>query len=144
MKAALILPNDIAELPRLHEFAAEFAGRSKLPSDEASRLLLIIDELFSNIVRHGFDEPGASGTVELHLLFARGRLRIAFTDDGRPFDPLAEASADLDLPMSQRPPGGLGIHFVRNLADNARYSRLGGRNRLVLIRRTCPPSRLPS
>jgi anti-sigma regulatory factor (Ser/Thr protein kinase) len=144
MKAALTLPSDIAGLPRLFEFAADFAGRNKLPDDEVSRLLLIIDEIFSNIVRYGFDGPDPGGTIELELLFARGRLQIVFSDDGRAFDPLAAAVADLDLPMAQRPIGGLGVHFVRNLVDDARYSRRNGHNRLVLIRQTVPPDRQQS
>src|ERR1700733_8916486 len=142
MRATLTLPNDIAELPRLLEFAAEFAGRNKLPNDEVARLLIIAEELFSNIVRYGYAEPKASGTIELRLSFARARLEMLVIDDGQPFDPLAVVVADLDLPMSKRPTGGLGVHFVRNLVDDARYSRQNGRNRLVLVRLICPP-RLP-
>jgi serine/threonine-protein kinase RsbW len=138
MKAALTLPNDIGELPRLLEFASDFGGRSQLPSNEVSCLLVILDELFSNIVRHGYGESKASGTIKVDLSFVRSRLRIVVIDDSPAFDPLTAAAPDLDLPVSQRPTGGLGIHFVRSLIDDARYSRRGERNRLVLVRRIRP------
>jgi serine/threonine-protein kinase RsbW len=138
MKAALTLSNGIGELPRLLEFAAAFAGRSRLPSDEASRLLVIIDEVFSNIVRHGYGGSKAVGKIRVGLSFVRGCLRIAITDDGRAFDLLTAPTPDLDLPASLRPAGGLGIHFVKNLVDDAQYSRRGNRNNLALVRHVHP------
>ena len=138
MRAALTLPNDIGELPRLLEFVTAFAGRSRLPSDEASRLLVVIDELFSNIVRHGYCGSKAVGKIRIGLSFVRGCLRIAVIDDGQAFDPLTAPAPDLDLPTSLRPTGGLGIHFVKNLVDDAQYSRRSKRNRLVLIRHIHP------
>jgi anti-sigma regulatory factor (Ser/Thr protein kinase) len=138
MRAALTLPNDIGELPRLLEFATAFAGRSRLPSDEASRLLVVIDELFSNIVRHGYGGSKAVGKIRIGLSFVRGCLRIAATDDGRAFDPLTAPVSDLDLPTSLRPTGGLGIHFVKNLVDHAQYSRRGEHNHLALVRHIHP------
>jgi anti-sigma regulatory factor (Ser/Thr protein kinase) len=41
----------------------------------------------------------------------------------------------LDAAAEERPIGGLGIHIVRALADQARYRREGGRNHLHLVRR---------
>src|SRR5258708_1895159 len=135
MRAALTLRAERAELSRLVRFATEFAERNGLPAEELSRLLLILDELFSNIVRHGYDGAAANGTIEVTLSFARGRLGIEIMDDGRPFDPLTAPSPNLDLPASERQLGGLGIHFVRELVDEARYVRRGKRNRLTLSRR---------
>jgi anti-sigma regulatory factor (Ser/Thr protein kinase) len=135
MRAVLTLRPEKAELSRLVQFATEFADRNQLPAEELSRLLLILDELFSNVVRHGYEGAAANGTVEVTLSVARGRLGIEIADDGRPFDPLAAPVPDLDLPASERQPGGLGIHFVRKLVDEARYVRRGRRNRLTLSRR---------
>ncbi len=135
MKAALNLRNEMAELPRLTALATEFALQVKLSDNERNRLLLILDELFSNIVRYGYDGQAAHGTIAVRLSLIRGRLAIDVTDDGRAFDPLAAPIPDLDLPAADRPIGGLGIYFVRKLVDEAQYFRRGGRNRLVLTRR---------
>jgi anti-sigma regulatory factor (Ser/Thr protein kinase) len=143
MRAALSLRNEIAELPRLVAFATEFAKRNELPTDELNRLLVIVDELFSNVVQHGYEAPEASGTVEVGLSYAGGCLGIEVTDDGRPFDPLSAPPPDLDLPAEDRPIGGLGIHFVKKLVDEAQYSRRGRRNRLLLMRRIQPTTASP-
>jgi anti-sigma regulatory factor (Ser/Thr protein kinase) len=94
--------------------------------------------LFSNIIRHGYDANGASGTVEIVLTLEDGKLRIDLIDDGRPFDPLSAAPPDLDLPPAQRPVGGLGIHIIRNLVSEAHYARKGGYNCLTLSRQIDP------
>ena len=138
MRAALTLRNEIAELPRLVAAATEFAEQAGLPADELNRLLIIIDELFSNIVRYGYDQPAAHGTIAVNLSYIRGRLRLEITDDGRAFDPLAQPDPNLDLPASERPLGGLGIYFVKKLVDDLEYSRRGDCNRLVLSRRIRP------
>jgi anti-sigma regulatory factor (Ser/Thr protein kinase) len=136
MRASLRLRNDPAELRRLAGFAEGFARRHALPARERGRLLIILEELFINSVNHGYD-GGASrrGKIEVALAFDAQGLKIAFSDDGRPFDPLTRPLPDLDQPAAQRRIGGLGLPIVRSLVDDARYSRDGDRNRLVLTRK---------
>ena len=54
-------------------------------------------------------------------------LAIDFVDDGQPFDPLGLPAPDLDAAAEERQVGGLGVHIVRSLVDEARYLREGGR-----------------
>jgi len=68
-----------------------------------------------------------------------GRLIIEFVDDGRPFDPLASAAPDLDLPADERPVGGVGIAIVRALVDEIGYRWDGSHNRLTLGRNVLQP-----
>jgi anti-sigma regulatory factor (Ser/Thr protein kinase) len=139
MRAAITLHDEMAELPRIVAFTTEFAKRNGLPAHELSRTLVILDELFSNIVRHGYEDINSgSGRIELSLSLSDNYLRIELTDDGRAFDPLGIEGPDLDKLAVERPIGGLGIHIVRNLVDQAQYTRQGERNRLVLNRRIAP------
>jgi serine/threonine-protein kinase RsbW len=124
-----------AELPRLIEFAENFACRCGLPDPERARLLVVLEELFTNAVRYGYPDAASDGRIEVALAAKRGRIQIDFSDDGAPFDPLAERSPELDRPPAERPLGGLGLHIMRSLVDEARYRRDGGRNRLTLVRR---------
>jgi anti-sigma regulatory factor (Ser/Thr protein kinase) len=41
----------------------------------------------------------------------------------------------MSLAMEDKPIGGLGIHMLRELADEIRYERPDGTNRLVLTKR---------
>ena len=138
MRASLSLRSDPDQLGRLVGFAEGFARRHTLPDGERVRLLIILEELFINAVRHGYgDAP--EGRIEIDLAFDAGRLKIEFRDDGRPFDPLTESLPDLDEPVAKRRIGGLGLRILRSLVDDARYSRDGARNHLVLTRNVAHP-----
>jgi anti-sigma regulatory factor (Ser/Thr protein kinase) len=139
-RASITLRTEDAEFTRLQAFAVEFAHQCGLPDDERSRLLIILDELFTNAVTHGHGPHSAGGTIAVALGWRAGRLRISFVDNGRPFDPLAFRGPDLAGAAEERGIGGLGIHIVRSLVHQARYRREGDRNHLHLVRRVEWPS----
>jgi anti-sigma regulatory factor (Ser/Thr protein kinase) len=134
-RASITLRAEQAEFARLQAFADEFADQCGLPDDERSRLLIILDELFTNVVTHGHGPHSAGGTIAVALGWRTGRLGISFVDDGPPFDPLAFRGPDLEGAADERGIGGLGIQIVRSLVHQARYRRQGDRNHLHLVRR---------
>ena len=141
MRASITLRGEQAELTRLQAFADEFAQKCSLPDDERWRLLVILEELFTNAVTHGYEPNSAGGGITVVLGWRTGRLRISFVDDAPPFDPLALGAPDLDAAGEERPIGGLGIHIVRSLVDQARYRRNADRNHLYLVRYIAPATR---
>jgi serine/threonine-protein kinase RsbW len=134
MRASLSLCSDPAELRRLVAFTAGFARRNALTRTEASRLSIILEELFTNAVNHGYEGEAGMGSIAVALTFDVGRLSIDFSDDGREFDPLSRPLPNLDGPAAGRRIGGLGLRIVRSLVDEAKHFRSGGRNHLVLTR----------
>ena len=138
MGASITLRGDCAELGRLQAFADAFAHDHGLPSDERARLFIILDELFTNAAMHGRGSCGAIVRVTVALGWQDGRLAIDFLDDAQPFDPLGLPALDLDAAAEERTIGGLGVHIVRSLVEEARYRREGGRNHLHLVRHTGP------
>jgi len=138
MKASIVLRSEASELTRLQAFAEAFARDSGLADDERARLLVILEELFINVVSHGYSGRRSAGSVAVTLDRKRSRLTIDFVDDGPPFDPLSYSGPDLDAPPEQRQMGGLGIAIVRALVDQARYCRESHRNHLYLVRRLAP------
>lgn len=139
MKASLGLRSDGVELGRLVGFAEEFARCHSLPETERARLLVILEELFTNAVNYGYPKgAAATGRIQIGLAVKKGRLEIHFSDDGKPFDPLSHTPPDLDRVAADRPLGGLGLHLLRSFVDDARYRRDRGRNCLALIRNLDP------
>ena len=132
--ASLTLRTDPAELRRLTAFAEGFAGRHALPPAEWARLAILLEELFTNAVNHGYPIPGSPGRIEVVLDCAGERLTIEFSADGAAFDPLKAALPDLERSPAHRPVGGLGLYIVRALADESHYRREPGRNRVFLTR----------
>jgi anti-sigma regulatory factor (Ser/Thr protein kinase) len=139
-RASITLRAEDAEFTRLQDFAVEFARQCGLPDGERSRLLIVLDELFTNAVTHGHEPHSTGGSIAVTLGWRAGRLRISFVDDGRPFDPLAFRGPDLAEAPEERGIGGLGIHIVRSLVHQARYRRVGDRNHLHLVRHTASRS----
>jgi hypothetical protein len=71
-----------------------------------------------------------------HLGFREAEEREApgqFAESGVIEDPLASPPPDLELPVEQRPIGGVDIAVVRALVDEAEYRRDGNRNRLTSV-----------
>ena len=105
----------------------------RLPEQTVLDLRLVAEEILTNVAKYAHaDEAEHWVGVTLELL--PGQARLEFTDDGRPFDPLAARAPDL-APGGERPIGGLGLELVRSLVDHAEYARLGSENVLRLKKR---------
>jgi serine/threonine-protein kinase RsbW len=134
MKAVLSLPSEAGRIGQLLGFTEEFAKGRGLAAGDRAWLLIILEELYVNAVEHGFCGR-ATGRIDVALRQRGNRTTIHFSDDAPAFDPLRWKAPDLDLPIHERPIGGLGLHLLRSGVDSARYRRVAGRNHLVLVRR---------
>ena len=119
--------------PALDALEAALRGE-RVPDETVLELRLVAEEVLTNVAKHGHDD-GAEHTARLRLEFASGEVVLEFTDDGRPFDPLAAATPDLDSPSGERSMGGLGIHLMRSLVDAVEYARVGSTNVLTVRKR---------
>jgi serine/threonine-protein kinase RsbW len=134
MPARLTFQVDTGAMRHVRGFVAEFASSNALAPDEQARILLVLEELITNVAKYGYRNR-AAGNAEVLLHIDATHLIIEFIDDGDPFDPLAAPPPDLEAPLEERDIGGLGIHIVRALADEVRYFRLEARNVIQFKRR---------
>ena len=108
-------------------------------ADDRAQVLVMLDEIGSNVIKGAWPPeedrsfglevrlaPCPPGAVDLSLLTV---------DDGVPFDPTSAPAPSLDLPLDERHPGGLGLLRVRAMSDSVQYSRVDGRNRLLVTKR---------
>jgi len=129
-----ILRNELAEIPPLAERIEAFGEEAHLSIQHIYQLNLVLDELITNIISYGYDDLDPH-EIHLHLRAEPKRLTAILRDDGRAFNPLAEApAAILEGSVEDRPIGGLGIHFMRTLMDEVSYQRDGHHNRLTLVK----------
>lgn len=96
---------------------------AQVPPATVDRLVLVLDELFSNIVIHGYRHD-PQGDILVEAQVREGAVDVTLTDHAPPFNPLMVPKADTTLPLEARPLGGLGLLFVRNTADALRYELL--------------------
>lgn len=117
------VPRRIESLAALVGLVREFLQAEHLSTDLAFDMDLVLEELFTNLVRHGRGE----GEIEVELQRAPGEVRIQLRAAERsPFDPTTAPRVNVNLPMDERRPGGLGIHFVRELCHIFRYEWTDG------------------
>ena len=110
------------------------AERHSLPARFRAEMLVVLDEVLSNVRRHAFGDRKAHD-VELDFHLEPGSLTLAVADSGAPFDPLSLRPPDTTAPLAQRRVGGLGVLIVRSLTDTQTYERRDGRNHLRLTKR---------
>lgn len=127
----ITLIGNLKELGRLAAGVASFCRETGLGDDVEFRLNLALEELFTNAVRHGGCE-GMADAATIHLRREAGAVLVEYSDRGRPFDPADAPPPDLQSSLAERTPGGLGLHFVRQVAANFEYHRVDERNRITL------------
>lgn len=99
-----------------------------------------IDEIVSNAVRHAFPDGGRH-SITVRFRSVGAALEVTIEYGGVPFDPAeAPAPPDRGTPLANRAPGGLGLHFARELMDEVRYRRIGDLNRVTLTRKPTRPA----
>jgi serine/threonine-protein kinase RsbW len=97
-------------------------------------LKLAVEEVFTNIVTHGY--RGQPGPVTVTVARDAGGIAVTLEDQAPSFDPALAPVPDLESDWEDRPLGGLGWHLVRQLVDEVRHRpRETGGNEVTLIKR---------
>jgi anti-sigma regulatory factor (Ser/Thr protein kinase) len=129
-----IFPARLAALDDAAAFAHAFCERHAVDPRATMRLVLIIEELFTNTVHHGYggdtDQP-----IRVAVSIGQGTVALLYEDAAPRYDPLArleQAPDVLAAPVEARPVGGLGVLLVGELAESARYAYEDAHNRLWL------------
>lgn len=123
----LRLPAALDSVSELLDALEAYAEEAEIAPGIAARLALIAEEIAANVAMHA---AGAT-FFELRITPGERMLRLSIEDDGPEYDPLARAMPDTEAALEDRDIGGLGVHLVRQMTQDARYERAGGLNRLV-------------
>ena len=121
----------MSALPALLAYTKHCLADTQFASQAANRIELVLEELFTNSVMHGYggecDRP-----IWVGFDIQSSLLSISYSDEAPPYDPL-QHDTDLDYDKASRPTGGLGILLARRFADRMDYPYGSGRNTLTLI-----------
>lgn len=135
MEATLRLHNRLGDLEAAATALAELGAGGRLDDAQAGEVRLVLEEVFTNIVKYAYRDGRDDHPVHLRLALADGWLELAFSDEGIAFDPFATRHDQLDQPFAERADGLMGIPLIRTLMDECRYERRHGQNHLVLRKR---------
>lgn len=135
MNAPLVvaLDNDLSAIETARLAVLDYLAPFHVDAHTLSRIEVILEEIVSNVVRHG------EGVTAMTLLVdcRESEVNLALEDDGAAFDPVKAPAPTPFVTLAEAKMGGLGIDLVKKLARELRYERTGAggaaRNRLLAI-----------
>jgi serine/threonine-protein kinase RsbW len=126
----------------VRDFMRQVCRRHNFHDDQTAQIVLAIDEALANVMKHGYGNRG-DGRIWVHIApFAdspRGAgIRIVIDDEAKQVDLASIKSRDL----AEVRPGGLGVHIIKQVMDEATYThREGGVGmRLTLVKHLSSPA----
>ena len=127
--------NDLKNIGFCRDRIDAICNEHDVPRKIVYAVNLSVDELLTNIITHGYRDSDTH-EIGLAVRLSDNEIIVEIDSDGIPFDPTAGEMPDLRARLQERPIGGLGIPFVRELMDRFTYRRENGRNVLTLVKET--------
>ncbi len=135
----LIIKNQTEQLEQVQAFIEEAAERWSLKPALVFEINLILEEYLTNLINYGYSDR-ADHFINIEISHQQNELRLLITDDAGPFDPgEVPDNEEIDKPLAERKIGGLGIHFIKKLADSIDYLSDEGINRLFISKYISSP-----
>jgi anti-sigma regulatory factor (Ser/Thr protein kinase) len=130
----LKIGNDPADLALVSQALDRLGEAHSMPTGVLIALQVALDEIVTNVIRYAWP---AGGTHDLWVRLAVTDTDVEMTviDDGIAYDPRRAPAPAPVAPGQRRPPGGVGVHMVKQLVDGFHYERIDGYNRTTLTKR---------
>jgi len=135
LRRRLRVPGELQQLHTVTQFVQQVAQEVGASDDGLFQIELSVEEVFTNIIEHGYQHDGADKTVDVLCEADGNSLWIALGDEAPPFNPLEQENSDPATPLWERGSGGWGITFVRKYMDKLYYHYSNSRNWLVMEKR---------
>ena len=124
------LNSSAEQLTALADAMEEWMNKAGVETKTSRYVGLMLDELMANIAKHAYQGLG-TGVIEVAADFHERVVTVSLRDYGPAFDPTLLAPANTGQDLDHREIGGLGVHFVRHIADSFSYCRDGHANEVV-------------
>ena len=122
------------EIERIQAAVSILSQAENWPPELLYQIELVLEEIGTNIIKYSQDGERET-EIQITLTSDSKSLTMEIIDNGKPFDPFADAPPpDLDSSVPDRPIGGLGVYLVQKLMDEARYRREDGKNKVTLVK----------
>ena len=114
------------------QFVEDFCDEHKITPAFKANLLVVTDEIVSNIVKYGYENKG--GVIFIRQLYNENKQEYVLTviDKAPAFNQLEVNNSALSGDAESQQIGGLGILIVKKIMTEYAYDRINGKNILVL------------
>src|SRR6476659_3364096 len=97
---SITVPARLDSLALISNFITNATARAGLDDHAAWQVQLAVDEAATNIIQHGYDQPG--GEIELGWRVDSGEFIVTLLDRGRRFNPDDVPAPDITSPLEER------------------------------------------
>jgi len=112
-------PKAIASLDEVFAHLDSFYSSESIDPGTAMSMSLVVEELFTNLVKYN---TASRNPIVLRIGRNGGQVHLELLDrDVDRFDPSAVPQVNINAPMADRHPGGLGLHLVRAIVDHISF-----------------------
>ena len=122
----------LANIQMILDFIKNFCDEHHIQESFCSSILVVTDELISNIAKYGYENKG--GEVFIRLLYNEDQKEFVLTviDRAPAFNQLEVNNSIVNEDIDKQKAGGLGILIVKKIMTEYAYDRINGKNILVL------------
>jgi len=129
---------DLNELSRIVAFSDAFFASEAVDPTLRNIVELCVEELFVNLVTYNRE----TSEEILITLESNGKdegegegIRVSLTDyNVDRFDPRSAPSPNVEAPLEERTPGGLGLYLVMKMADAIQYEYLDRTSKITFVK----------
>jgi len=119
------------ELKNIVSFTEEFFAQDEIDQSVRYIVDLCVEELFVNMVTYDIE---TSSDILIEMNPNELGVEVIMTDFGvEKFDPRDAAAVDVDAPLDQRSPGGLGLYLVLKMVSSIHYEYRDRNSRITFI-----------
>ena len=123
-------PARLREFEQVRALIEAFGEMADIGREDRHKLTLIVEELFTNTVTHGF-RGDSDSPVQVTLECTGPGVRLTYEDSAPRHDPIAAGlRTDIDATVNLRQVGGLGVAIALGLTQDAKFEFVDGRNRV--------------
>lgn len=119
------------ELRGIVAFTGDFFASENLDPGLRNIVDLCVEELFVNMVTYNTE---TSEDILIELLPHEHGVQVSLTDyNVERFDPRDVGPVNVDAPLDERTPGGLGLYLVMKMADSIHYEYRNRTSKITFI-----------
>jgi serine/threonine-protein kinase RsbW len=128
----LTLESKLSEIARVPPWIEELAARHGIPNQIQFAMDLCLEEILSNIIRHGYASEPNHALVIRHRINREGSFTLIVEDQAPQFNPLLVSDPPVPHSLEDVSGGGHGIQLLKQFADAIEYERMSNGNRITV------------
>lgn len=131
-RECLTLESKLSEITRVPPWLESLAAQHAIPSRVQFAMDLCLEEVLSNIIRHGYGGESGHEIVIRYQALPDGFLTFIVEDHAPRFNPLTVPCPPVARTLEDISGGGQGIRLLKQSADTIGYEPTSNGNRLII------------